>query len=216
MTGPDESQTRVTLLGRLARPGEPDQDAWAEFVRHYGSKVYQWCLRWQLQQADAEDVTQIVLLKLAARMKDFQYDPSRSFRGWLKTVAHHAWQDFLDARRRTAAGQGGDEALELLQSIEAREDLAWRLEQQYDHELMGLAAQVVRPQVAPHNWEAFRLTALEGVPAAEAARRLDMKIARVYAARSHIQQRLKEECQRLEEQPPRGARPGITGEQGHA
>jgi hypothetical protein len=53
--------------------------------------------------------------------------------------------------------------------------------------------------VAPHNWEAFRLTALENVPAAEVARRLEMKIARVYAARSHIQQRLQEEWRRLEE-----------------
>ena len=42
------------------------------------------------------------------------------------------------------------------------------------------------------------MTAVEGISAAEVASRLDMKIARVYAARSTIQQRLQEECQRLE------------------
>ena len=42
-------------------------------------------------------VTQIVLLKLATKLRDFAYDPSRSFRAWLKTVAQHAWLDFLNA-----------------------------------------------------------------------------------------------------------------------
>ena len=199
MTHSVESQTRVTLLGRLARSGAPDQAAWTEFVEHYGRKVYQWCLRWQLQEADAQDVTQTVLLKLAARMKDFTYDPARSFRAWLKTVAHHAWKDFIEARQRAGVGQGSDLTLERLQAVEAREDLSQRLEEEFDRELLEKAVHLVRLQVAPHNWQAFHLTALEGVSAVEAAQRLNMKVARVYAARSTIQQRLKEECQKLEE-----------------
>jgi RNA polymerase sigma factor (sigma-70 family) len=198
MGTPHESLTRVTLLGRLARPGEPDQAAWGEFVNHYGRKVYQWCLGWRLQPADAEDVTQIVMLKLACRMKDFRYDPAGSFRAWLKTVAHHAWRDFVDGRNRAVQGQASDEAVKLLESIEAREDLVRRLNEQFDLELRDEAMQLVAMQVAPHNWQAFYLTAVEGIPAAEVARRLGMKIARVYAARSHIQQHLQVECRRLE------------------
>ncbi len=94
------SETSVTLLERVARSGVPDQPAWAEFVDRYGRKVYLWCLRWGLQEADAQDVVQAVLLKLAVHMKAFRYDPARSFRTWLKTVAHHAWRDFVDAQRR--------------------------------------------------------------------------------------------------------------------
>lgn len=52
--------------------------------------VYRWCRRWHLQDADAEDVTQAVLAKLTGKMGSFEYDPARSFRAWLKTVAHHA------------------------------------------------------------------------------------------------------------------------------
>ncbi len=59
--------------------------------------------------------------------------------------------------------------------------------------------QTVAAQVAPHNWKAFSLTAVEGIPAPEVASRLGMKVARVYAARSHVQRRLREECRRLEE-----------------
>ena len=81
MSGAHDSGTRITLLGRLRRdPG--DQEAWGEFVEQYGPKVFAWCRRWGLQEADAQDVTQDVLLKLARKMKDFTYDPSRSFRAW--------------------------------------------------------------------------------------------------------------------------------------
>jgi hypothetical protein len=53
--------------------------------------------------------------------------------------------------------------------------------------------------MAPHNWQAFYLTAVEGHAAADVARQLHMKVARVYAARSTIQQRLAKECRSLEE-----------------
>ncbi len=78
MASPVDSATRVTLLQRLARSGTPDQVAWREFVEHYGRKIYQWCRHWKLQEADARDVTQNVLLKMAERIKDFRYDPARA------------------------------------------------------------------------------------------------------------------------------------------
>src|SRR5262245_5031384 len=111
-TGQD-SGTRVTLLGRLRRdPG--DQKAWAEFVAHYGQRIYAWCRRWSLQEADAQDVTQNVLLRLAQKLKDFSYDPSRSFRAWLKTLTQRAWSDFVAARGRAGLGSGDSQVLQQL------------------------------------------------------------------------------------------------------
>ena len=72
--------TRATLLGRLYRSGAADEDAWRDFVDHYGRQIYKWCRHWQLQDADAEEVTQRVLVLLVAKMKDFVYDPAQSFR----------------------------------------------------------------------------------------------------------------------------------------
>jgi RNA polymerase sigma-70 factor (ECF subfamily) len=197
MENPLDSRTRQTLLRRLAGSGSLDQGSWAEFVEHYGRRIYGWCLRWKLQEADAEDVTQTVLLKLAGRMKDFAYDPSQSFRAWLKTVTHHAWRDYVDGRGRAGRGTGGD-GLAALETVAAREDLEHALEEQFDRELLDRAMQTVQLRTAPHNWQAFHLTAFEGVSVVEAARRLDMKVARVYAARSTIQQLLREEVARLE------------------
>ncbi len=198
MGRPDESRTHATLLERVARSGDRDQEAWARFVDQYGRKVYSWCRRWGLQAADAQDVTQIVLMKLAARMRNFTYDPSRSFRAWLKAVAHNTWKDFVGDLHRADAGLGGGADLERLNSVEAREDLVRGLEEQLDRELLEAAMQNVRGRAADHNWRAFHLTAIEDIPAAEAARRLEIKIARVYAARSAIQQRIAEEYRKLE------------------
>src|SRR5262245_44121496 len=75
--------TSTTLLLRL-RQDPADQASWVEFVRRYGPEVYRWCRRWELQEADAEDVTQAVLVRLCARMRTFAHDPARSFRAYLK------------------------------------------------------------------------------------------------------------------------------------
>jgi RNA polymerase sigma factor (sigma-70 family) len=193
-----DSRTQRTLLERLAQSGGQNQAAWSEFVDRYGRRIYGWCLRLGLQEADALDVSQTVLLKLAERMKAFAYDPTRSFRAWLKTITRHAWQDFVSSPRTALLARGGDGANERLESVAACDDLTHALEDQFDLELLETAMQRVRLRAAPRTWRAFAMTALDGIPAPEVARRLEMKIARVYAARSTIQQRLQEEVRRLE------------------
>jgi RNA polymerase sigma factor (sigma-70 family) len=192
-------ETHATLLGRLYLSGATDEGAWRQFVDLYGRQIYKWCRAWQLQDADAEEVTQHVLLQLLAKMREFVYDPSRSFRAWLKTVTHHAWINLAESRAHRPLARGDSGQWEQLLSLPARDDLAQRLEKEFDRELLDKAMVRVRLRVAPHNWEAFRLTALDGVPAAEAAARLSMKIANVYAARSSVQRLLREEVERLEQ-----------------
>jgi RNA polymerase sigma-70 factor (ECF subfamily) len=188
--------TRVTLLARL-RQDPTNQAAWDEFVERYGRHIYRWCRQWQLQDADAEDVTQDILLKLAQKLREFAYDPSRSFRGWLKTLAHHAWRDFVDGRRARAAGGDGP-VQELLHNLEAREDLVRKLEEAFDLELLEAAKGRVRQRVAPHTWEAFRLLAAEGLPVAEVTARVHLQVAMVYVAKSKVQKMLQEEIRQLE------------------
>jgi RNA polymerase sigma-70 factor (ECF subfamily) len=189
------------LLGRL-RQDPLDQAAWAEFVGHYGAKVYAWCRKWGLQEADAQDVTQDVLLRLARKMKDFAYDPSRSFRAWLKTLTSHAWSDFAKARQRPGQGTGDSAVRTGLESTEAREDLVKHLEEEFDRELLEEAMVRVRLRVAPQTWEAFRLTALEGLAGAEAATRIPMQVAQVFVAKRRVQKMLREEIARLEGPTP--------------
>jgi RNA polymerase sigma-70 factor (ECF subfamily) len=194
-------RTSVTLLARLRRVS-PDQAAWGEFVERYGRRIYGWCRCWGLQKADAEDVTQEVLFKLAQTMKTFAYDATGSFRAWLKTLTHHAWHDFVQGRQRAGAGLGGSEVLHRLHQIEAREDLLQRLQAEFDHELLHRAEQRVKARVQAHTWEAFRLLAVEGLAGAEVADRLGMKVAAAFVARSKVQKMIQEEMQRLENPDP--------------
>src|SRR6476661_10207452 len=188
--------TCPTLLARL-RNDPSNETAWDEFIEHYGRHIYRWCKQWGLQDADAEDVTQEILLKLARKLRDFRYDPNSSFRGWLKTVAHHAWRDFVDSQRRARA-TANDHGWERLQSVEAREDLIQRLEEAFDFELLEAAKVQVRLRVAPHTWEAFRLVAIEGLPAADVAANVRMQVAMVYVAKSKVQKMLQEEIRKLD------------------
>jgi hypothetical protein len=104
MTSSFEDRTSSTLLARV-HAGDPG--AWADLVRRYTPLIYQWCRAWRLQEADAQDLTQEVLIKLTRRMRQFHYDPARSFRAYLKTLARYAWCDLLADGRRPGAG-GGD------------------------------------------------------------------------------------------------------------
>jgi RNA polymerase sigma factor (sigma-70 family) len=191
------SQTSPTLLGRL-REGPTDEAAWQVFVERYGPKIYDWCQQWGVRGADAEDVAQNVLMILARKLRTFVYDPSRTFRGWLRTVTKHALSDFLADRARLDQASGDSRILELIKGVEAHEDLVARLEEQFDQELLEEASARVRLRVEPHNWEAFRLTAWEGMSAQATAQQLGIQITAVFKAKSRILQLLREEIAKLE------------------
>lgn len=198
MGGPDV-RTSVTLLGRLRARGT-DPSAWAEFVARYEPLIGGWGRRWGLQEADAHDVTQTVLLRLSERIGTFQYDSSRSFRGYVKTLARYAWLDLMDLKRRPGANGSGDTGvLEALDHVAARDDLSERLADEFDRELYERAADAVRARVEAHTWEAFRLTGLDGLSGADAAARLGMQVATVFKAKSKVQKMLKDEIQRLQQ-----------------
>jgi RNA polymerase sigma-70 factor (ECF subfamily) len=175
-----------------------DQAAWEQFVDRYGGALYRWCRRWRLQDADARDVTQTVLLKLAKRMQTFSYDASHSFRGWLQTIARNAWLDFVESRQRFEMGTGNPDVQEWLQKVETREDLLQHLNKEFHRDLMEEALRRVQLRVQPRTWQAFWLQAFEDQSGAEVAAQLDMKVAAVFVARSRVQKYLLAELRRLE------------------
>lgn len=195
MPKPRDSITSVTLLSRLQN-SPADQAAWDEFVARYGQRIEGWCRQWGLQEADAGDVSQTVLLKIVGAMQSFRYDRKKKFRAWLKTVTHHAWQDWVRSRRQVA--RGGERDSDPLETLKARDDLAYRIEQAYEQELLDQACVEVSQRVKPQTWSAFRLTALDGLTGAQAASQLGMPITSVYKAKSNVQKLLEAEVQRLE------------------
>jgi RNA polymerase sigma-70 factor (ECF subfamily) len=189
-------RTSASLLQRL-QEGADDPAAWQAFVERYGPLIAAWCRRWQLQESDAQDVTQEVLLQLVEKLRSFRYDPARSFRAWLKTLVHHAWHDFLARRGRAGLGSGDSAVWQTLQTVEARDDLERQFAEAFDREVLEEAMARVRQRVAPHTWEAFRLLTFEGLSGAEVAPRVGMQVTMTYVARSKVQKMLREEIDKL-------------------
>ena len=141
---------------------------------------------------------QDVLLRVAKQMRNFHYDAARSFRAWLKTVARAAWADWLEGGKRPGRGSGDTGVWELLSSVEARDDLVARVEAEFDQELLDVATARVRLRVEPATWEAFKLTAVDGLSAADAAARTGLKVATVFVAKGRVLKMLADEVAALD------------------
>jgi len=195
-----EFDTSATLLMRLR--DLDDREAWDAFVERYTPVIFSWCLRFQLQDSDASDVTQDVLFKLVRFMREFRYDPARgSFRGWLKTVTNNTVRDLAKSWKTRTRGSGDSAVAQMLSSIQSPESLASLasvIEAQYEQELLHAAEQRVKLRVKPHTWEAYRQVAVDRKPAATVAAELDMPIGEVYVAKSRVIKSLREEIRKLE------------------
>ena len=194
---PSPGSTSVTLLQRL-REEPADESAWEAFVARYGPTIAFWCRRWKLQEADVNEVVQTVLVELASKMRTFAYDPSRSFRGWLWTLTRNTWVDSIAEWRRQLPGGGIANPAAALATVEARDDLERQLQEAFDLEVLQRATARVRTKVEERTWDAFRLTAIDGLSGAEAAGQLGLSVAAVFKAKSNVHRRLREQVALLE------------------
>ncbi|MFM7075529.1 MAG: RNA polymerase sigma factor [Planctomycetaceae bacterium] len=185
--------TRVSLFQRI---GDDPQGtvAWGDFVATYGPTVVQWCRRHGLQDADAHDVAQNVLVRFWRHAATFRYDPSQRFRAYLRRMVVTAVSDWSRSRREDRLATGACAVQEVLSSVPAREELVRRVEEVFDLELLEAAMQEVEVRVQPRTWQAFRLQAIEQVPAEEVARRLGMTVGNAYRAKSVILGLLRRRC----------------------
>src|SRR5207247_139363 len=100
-----------SLLGRMLQRDGDREASWWEFVGRYGPLIYQTAARQGLQEADVEDVTQVVLGKLYQNLAS--YDRSRGrFRDWLRQVARHAARDLVAGPGQARRATGQDAVLE--------------------------------------------------------------------------------------------------------
>ena len=200
MRSPDLDHTDPKLLKRVGQDSS-DQAAWGAFVAHYGPKIRAWCCQRGLQTADADDVTQDVLLRLSRSLQKFTYDPSRKFRGWLRVMTEHAVCDFFANRKRSPRALGEDRGLAALETAEARDDLLALLENEFTFAVVSQACAMVHARVEPQTWEAFRLTACENRPGEDVAAALGMNVTAVFKAKSRVLQYIRQEIERLDGEP---------------
>src|SRR5262249_4258846 len=141
-------QTRASLLLRIRDPG--DTVAWQAFVDVYGPLIYRHCRRRGLQDADAADRTQEVLLQVSPAIQTFEYRPEQGrFRDWLGTVTENKVRTFLT--RQAGAVQARGEAVQVdpLASVAAgQQDTQWA--EEFNRHILHLALTRIQPHFEEH------------------------------------------------------------------
>ena len=109
----ENPSTRVSLILRLRQP--EDAEAWQEFVEIYQPLIYRLATNKGLQPADARDVTQDVLMRVAKAVNQWNPDPDHgTFRGWVSRIARNLVIDFLRSKGRRPISGDNTSIFEIL------------------------------------------------------------------------------------------------------
>jgi RNA polymerase sigma-70 factor, ECF subfamily len=184
---PSMERTPASLLEQVRDTA--DETAWKRFVQLYTPLLYHWGRRLGLKAPDAADLVQDVFAVLVLKLPEFRYDPQRSFRAWLRTVALNKWRD--NGRRRLVSpleeNNGG-------LPEPAGPDGARDFEKAEYHKYLSIhALRVMQAEFRPTTWKACWEHVVVGRPAAEVAAELGVTVNAVYLAKSHVLSRLRQE-----------------------
>jgi RNA polymerase sigma-70 factor (ECF subfamily) len=179
-------KTSASLLAQLRQPA-PGQ-AWNRFVELYTPFLYHWARRVGLQPSDASDLVQEVFLVLVRVLPQFEYNPDRSFRGWLKTVTLNKWR----ARGRADCHQPA-QTEENMAELACQEPSPAFWEEEYRQYLVGRALRLMQADFQPTTWKACWEYVVCGRPVAKVAAELGISCHSVYSAKSRVLRRLRTE-----------------------
>lgn len=196
---PEVPETRASLILRL--PSAADAQAWHEFVSIYEPFVYRFARRGGLQDADARELVQNVLLAVARAVGRWCPDSERGkFRTWLFRIARNQLIDAVGRRRTQLVGRGGTSMVGVLNQCPAID--SWSSNEfhlSHRRELFRWAANRVMGTVKEATWRAFWLTAVEDRTVEDAASSLGLTAGAVYIARSRVLARMRDEITKWED-----------------
>jgi len=192
----DELITHPSLLLRVRNAR--DNGAWNEFVEVYGPLIFSYCRLRRIQESDAADVAQEVLMRLASALRQFEYQPELGrFRDWLGTVTHRELLRFWGRQRAMQSLPESDSA----GGAPTTEDVSQWTEH-FQAELLRLSLERIRSEFTDQTWGAFQLAWFENLSPADVASKLGIGIEKVYVAKSRVLKRLRDEVLRLSEDLP--------------
>ncbi len=159
----------------------------------YWPLIFQAARGQRLQDADARDVTQCVLIRVSEHVESFVPDRNRArFRTWLARLTRNAIVDHLRSRSSLRVSVPADEPQEL-EIHDAEDEIEQLIERDYQRHVFRWAASVVEPEFSREAWQAFWQTTVAGQSIAATAQQLGRSTGSVYTSRSRIMRRLKEQ-----------------------
>lgn len=180
--------TSATLLGRL-RSGEGDS-AWRDFDGRYGDVILRFCCRSGLQLSDAEDVRQLVMLRLSTALLTFEYSPERGrFRNYLGRIVKNEIARKL-GRPRASHERVMDlgEEVEAPSGLDGASDETW--EREWMHYHLRLAMRRIRQTYELRSVQIFERL-LEGDSVRQIAASFGLSEQAVHKIKQRIRDKLK-------------------------
>lgn len=189
-------ETRDSLLIRL-RDGRCER-AWDEFAEIYRPMIVRLARQSGLQDCDADDVAQRVLMSVVRSIDSWRKDARQGgFRAWLTTVTKNAVRN---AVTRVPRDQliGSTQLFVLLHDAAADDsELDRHIETEFMRAVFRAAAGRMRHEFADSTWQAFWRTTVDDVSVPEAAEELQTTCGAIYAARSRVMRRLQQVTQEI-------------------
>ena len=172
---------------------------WPQLVASCELRIAAWCRRFGLQDADALDVSQNVLLKMVNSLRSGNFDAKKgNFLCWLKVVTDNTIRTLLwkrATRRECVNGEPMDASLEsicLASTHEPSSEEARNEEESLKHQLQQ-AENFVKPRVKRETWEAYQLTMHENLSPSHTAEQIGISVRDVYVAKCRVIGYLKRE-----------------------
>jgi RNA polymerase sigma-70 factor (ECF subfamily) len=174
-----------------------DSEAWSEFVQIYQPMIQRIVQKRGLQYADAAEVTQEVLGRVAKAIDRWDPDPAKgSFRGWLYRMTRNLTIDHLRRNKSPYMKRDSDTNFDLQQIPEPQEEELREFQVEYERQLFNWAATKVQSLFKPKNWQAFWLTTIDGLTIDAAAEKLKMPKGQIYVARSRVMAKISDVIKR--------------------
>jgi RNA polymerase sigma factor (sigma-70 family) len=149
--------TSLTDLGMLQDLRQGGSDAvWARFVAKYTPLIHRYCCSNHLQDADTEDLTQTVFIRLFGVLGRFEYDREKGrFRDFLLNTTKFVIRDFWRRRGRHPPAVGGSASSDEGKHEPSSDDFVDELVEQL---LYAQAESTALADVTPWHREAYQLS----------------------------------------------------------
>lgn len=196
-TNPKMHETSLSLLERLRH--SPDNECWKRLADLYTPLIQVWLRRYDVQQSDANDLVQEVLVAVSQDLGRFEHrGQPGAFRGWLKTILVNRLRKFWRARDRRPQPRGdSDLDARLAQLDDPSSELSRIWNREHDQYVLRQLLALAEPHFAPNTWTAFCQVALDGAKPEQVAEELKMSLNAVCLAKSRVLRRLRQESEGL-------------------
>ena len=188
-------KTSVSLILKVANQG--DFDAWQQFTAIYQPLVYRIAVAKGLQRADAEDLVQEVMTRVAKSVGRWNPNGNGTFRGWISTIARNLVIDFLRKSHRAPLSGHKTEIRHLIESAPAETEESNYFAMEYERQLFINSAAEIREHFTDQTWTAFWDTAVKNESVKGVAQKLGVNAGVVYVARSRVMARLKKQVRSI-------------------